>query len=46
MTENENSKKELEKYRNEIDNVDTNTINLLNKRADIVLKIGEIKKKT
>ena len=44
MTENENNKKELEKYRNEIDDVDTNIINLLNKRADVVLKIGEIKK--
>ena len=45
MNENENSKKELEKYRNEIDDVDSNIINLLNRRADIVLNIGEIKKR-
>ena len=45
MTDNEKNKKELEKYRHEIDDVDTNIINFLNKRADIVLKIGEIKKK-
>ena len=45
MTEKKNSKDELERYRIEIDKVDTNIITLLNKRAEIVLNIGEIKKR-
>lgn len=36
----------LENYRGKIDSIDDEILNLLEKRLDIVLKIGEIKNKT
>ncbi|MFX0071617.1 MAG: prephenate dehydratase [Candidatus Hermodarchaeota archaeon] len=44
MNEEEQKKKELELLRNEIDKIDDNIIDLINERANIVIKIGEIKK--
>ena len=44
MNEIERSKKELKQFRKDIDNIDDKLINLLNKRAEIVIKISQIKK--
>ena len=44
MNEIERSKKELKEFRKDIDNIDNKIINLLNKRAEIVIEIGKIKK--
>lgn len=44
MNETERKKKELERFRKEIDKLDDNLINILNKRAEIVIEIGKIKK--
>ncbi len=43
MSENGRENKELEQLRSEINKIDDKLINLLNKRADAVLKIGKIK---
>jgi len=44
LNEIERSKKELKEFRKDIDNIDNKIINLLNKRAEIVIEIGKIKK--
>jgi len=44
LNEIERSKKELKEFRKDIDNIDDKIINLLNKRAEIVIEIGKIKK--
>ncbi|MFX0017181.1 MAG: prephenate dehydratase [Promethearchaeota archaeon] len=45
MSNNEELKKELELYRKEIDEIDDNIVDLLNKRGNLAIKLGEIKKK-
>ncbi|HEX67904.1 MAG TPA: chorismate mutase, partial [bacterium] len=37
-------REELEKLRNQIDEIDEKILSLLNKRAELVIKVGEIKK--
>lgn len=44
MSKKKENPQDLEKYREEINKVDENILNLLNERAKIVLNIGEIKK--
>ena len=44
MNDNERNKKELEQFRLDIDKIDDKIINLLNKRAEIVLNISRVKK--
>lgn len=44
MGEIENYREKLEKFRKEIDKIDDEIVDLLNKRGEIVLKIGKIKK--
>jgi len=44
LNEIERSKKELKEFRKDIDNIDDKIIYLLNKRAEIVIEIGKIKK--
>ncbi len=44
MNDIERKKKELEQFRKEIDKFDDEIINLLNKRAEIVIEIGKVKK--
>jgi len=41
-----NEKNELEQLRDEINNIDEQIVNLLNKRFDLVYKVGEYKKKS
>lgn len=38
-------KKELKKFRNEIDKIDESIVKLLNKRAEVVIKIKKLKEK-
>ncbi|MFX0026778.1 MAG: prephenate dehydratase [Candidatus Hermodarchaeota archaeon] len=45
MTNNEELKKEIAQYRKEIDEIDDKIVDLLNKRGNFAIKLGEIKKK-
>jgi chorismate mutase/prephenate dehydratase len=44
LGENANYKEKLEKFRKIIDNIDDEIVELLNRRGEIVLEIGKIKK--
>jgi chorismate mutase len=41
----ENMKDELQKFREEIDKIDNNIVDLLSKRMSVVEKVGKLKKK-
>ncbi|MFX1311250.1 MAG: prephenate dehydratase [Promethearchaeota archaeon] len=45
MSNNEELKKDLEQFRKEIDEIDDNIVDLLNKRGNLAIKLGEVKKK-
>ncbi|MFX1494420.1 MAG: prephenate dehydratase [Promethearchaeota archaeon] len=45
MNDNEELKEELEQYRKEIDEIDDKIVDLLNKRGNFAIKLGEVKKK-
>jgi len=45
LSNNEELKKDLEQYRKEIDEIDDKIVDLLNKRGNLAIKLGEVKKK-
>lgn len=45
MSNNEELKKEIAQYRKEIDDIDDKIVDLLNKRGNFAIKLGEIKKR-